>query len=327
MEVYVNSSSPIKHKIFWRGLPWSAEADSLPVVYIYDITGDPTINPPIDPDVLLTTVVSEQLDTDFGTYQIYLPYYLTDRQKKLRLVWTYEIDGEEISKSEYVYVVIPYTDMTRASEILGIGFDPSDNNYKSSDELRMAEKYARTIIEKHTDQKFYLYQDSYTVYGSGSDTLILPQKINRLDSLYANDILLVDNLLNIDNWNYVVEFVGSGFGLRINRAAMMDNTVYTANGMVPPSIHDSNGVFQNQVQYSVSGQFGYHEVPDEVDMACIELMKDYFSKDKTWRNKYMKSISTFDWQFEYDYGAYSGTGNLYVDKLLDPFVLTQIMVI
>jgi hypothetical protein len=98
--------------------------------------------------------------------------------------------------------------------------------------------------------------------------------------------------------------------------------------MVPPPINDNyNGVFSNGSTYRVQGRFGWEEVPDEVDLACIELMKDYFSKDKVWRNKYMKSIQTFDWRFEYNSGTYSGTGNLYADQLLLPYVINKMVVI
>jgi hypothetical protein len=134
--------------------------------------------------------------------------------------------------------------------------------------------------------------------------------------------LLKDTIDEIDNWNYQVDITESEFGLRVNRAAMMDNTVYTANGMVPPSIHDSSGVFQNGYRYKVFGRFGYEYLPDEV-----ELIKDYFSKDNIWRNKYVNKISTFDWDFEYGSGATSGTGNLYADQLLSDYVISKVLLI
>jgi len=102
---------------------------------------------------------------------------------------------------------------------------------------------------------------------------------------------------------------------------MLDNTVYTANGMVPPSIHDSTGIFKSGVSYKVQGYFGWEKVPDEVEQAAIELMKDFFAKDTVWRNKYVKKISTFDWDFEYTSEAHSGTGNAYADRLLADYVL------
>lgn len=109
---------------------------------------------------------------------------------------------------------------------------------------------------------------------------------------------------------------------------MLDNTVYTANGMVPPSINDYGyGVFIKDYRYRVQGRYGWDTVPDDIKIACIELMKDYFSKDSIWRAKYVNNVQSFDWKFEYSAEAYRGTGNVYVDQILLPYVLTQLMVI
>lgn len=53
------------------------------------------------------------------------------------------------------------------------------------------------------------------------------------------------------------------------------------NGMVPPTINDTfNGVFSQNVKYKVEGEFGWSKVPDQVKLAAVELMKDYFLKTK-----------------------------------------------
>jgi hypothetical protein len=218
--------------------------------------------------------------------------------------------------------------MSQAIDALGLGSDYSDPNSKSYAELCSAERYARKLIEAYTQQQFYLYDDVQIAYGSGSDVLPLPYKLAELHELYQNDILLLNTLTNVNNWNYNTIISESGFGIRVNRANMLDNTVYTANGMVPPTINDTwGGSFAVGSTYRIQGKFGWEEVPDEIDLACIELMKDYFSKDKVWRNKYMKSIQTFDWKFEYNSGTYSGTGNLYADQLLLPYVINKMVVI
>jgi hypothetical protein len=56
-------------------------------------------------------------------------------------------------------------------------------------------------------------------------------------------------------------------------------------------------------------------------------MRDYFSKDKNWRNKYITSLQAFDWNFEYSSDTYKGTGNVYVDQILSAYVLNQMVVI
>jgi hypothetical protein len=324
MEIYVGSTNPVKHKVFWRGEP--TDADSNPTVTVYDVSNDPQT--PLNPNTALySNLATEKSDVDLGVYNLNLPTNATHKARSLRLVWSYSVQGSAQVREHKLFVVQPYTDYAQASESLRIGNDPSDPSYKTYNEIMEAERYARKIIENYTGQKFYKYTDTCSVYGIDSDVLMLPSKIETLYRLHANDILLEDNLLNIDNWNYKVDVTESGFGLRINRADMRDNTVYTANGMVPPSVNDSSGSFKRGVRYTVFGNFGWSYVPDEVELATIELMKDYFSKDNLWRNKYINKISTFDWDFEYGSGSTSGTGNLYADQLLSDYVVSKVILI
>lgn len=326
MEVLVNSSPVVKHKIYYRNQ--IVDLDVNPIVKVYDVTEDPVIDPLIDPEDELITLTSYKSEVDPGTYECYIPQSYTSRSRKLKLVWEYLIGSENLTKTHYVFVKVPYVDIAQAVDAIGLSSDPSDPNYKSYEELLAAERYARKAIENYTGQEFYLYDDLNIVYGDGSDSLRLPFRINSLHELYENDILLVDKINNINNWNYDVINSESGFGIRINRSSMLDNTVYTANGMVPPTINDSyNGVFKMNSIYKVQGRYGWEFVPDEVELACIELMRDFFSKDRAWRTKYIHSVQSFDWHFEYNTGAFLGTGNIYVDQILLPYVLTQMVVI
>jgi hypothetical protein len=326
MEIIVGTNAPVKQRVFWKGAV--AVSDSLPTVKFYDISEDPAVVPSINPSTVLHTQLAEAAETDFGVYLVYPPLSLTDRPRSLKLVWEYEVEGQPVTKEHKINVVKPYADLTEAADILGFGFDPSDPNYKTFADLAAAERYARKLIENYTSQQFYLYDDTNVIYSTGSDTLPLPCKINAIHQIYLNDILLVDNLQNINNWNMSVGISSSGFGLKVDRSDMLDNTVYVANGMVPPSINDTyNGAFVDGGSYRVTAKYGWDEVPSEVSLACIELMRDFFSKDKEWRNKYIKSIQTFDWQFQYDTSSFSGTGNNYADQLLSGYVVSQMVLI
>lgn len=319
-EILLNSQSPITHKIFWNGdigIP-----DALPTVKLYDVTNDPAINPPISPTYLLAMITSVSDENDPGNYTVYIPYSYTQRNRTLRLQWEYTIGGTAITRSDEVFVVTPYVDFNHVQD-LGFSTDSSDPDYKSYKELLAAEKYARKQIEQYTGQNFFLYDDVIVKNGYGSDILPLPAKIAELHELYANDILLIDNINNISNWPFEVVVTETGYGIRINRANVLDNITYTANGMIPPSVSYDNGIFKSDVSYKVQGRFGWDKVPDEIELAAIELMKDFFAKDKVWRNKYVSSISTFDWQFEYSSEAYVGTGNSYVDRLLQNYVMVS----
>jgi hypothetical protein len=328
-EVYINSNDPVSTKIFYSGE--IIDADGQVTATVYDITEDSAITPPIDPTTALLTFNATKLDNDFGTYQISIPFSVTDRQRKLKVNWAYQINGTNVNHNQYVDVVVPYCNFGNALEDLGFGTDPSDPKYKTYHDLKMAEKYARKQIEDYTGQEFYLYTDTEVVYGNDSDILPLPYKIHEIHQVYANDILLIDNLASpaVNNWIYVPQISESGFGIRIDRTDLLDNTVYVANGMVPPTINDTytGQAFAKNVRYKVVGKYGWEDVPDNVEQACINLMGHFFEKDRYWKDQYIKSVQTFDWQVEYTEGIYAGTGCSYADKLLSNYVLNQMVVI
>lgn len=326
MEILVGTNSPIKHRVFWKGEP--GQADSLPIAKVYDVTNDPAIAPSINPLVSLVTLTSEESPTDMGVYNIYLPISLTNRNREFNIIWEYSVEGTSVSKEHRIFVTTPYVDISQAADELGLGFDYSDPNNRTYAEIVAAERYARKLIENYTGQVFYLYDDVATIYGQGTDILPLTYRLQELHELYANDILLVDNINNINNWGYDPIISASGHGIRVDKTNLLDNTVYVANGLIPPSINSySNGIFNKDSVYRVAGKFGWNKAPDEVELATIELMRDYFSKDKVWKNKYIKQIQTFDWQFEYDGSVFKGTGNNYADQLLLPYVLNTMVVI
>jgi hypothetical protein len=328
-EIYINTNSPITHRVFWQGE--ITAADAAPTVKLYDVTSDVTISPAISPSTLLTTLNSTASETDAGSYYVNLPLSYTQRQRKFKLVWEYDVSSNAVSNTSYIDVVTPYTNIYEAMNELNFGVDPSDPNYKTYEDVRRSERFARKIIEDYTGQDFFTYDDVEVVFGNDSDILPLPYRIVDIHKLYHNDILLVDNLASpaVNDWVYTPQVSESNFGIRIDRTGLIDNTVYVANGMVPPSISDtySGMAFSKYVRYRVEGRYGWEEVPNNVQLACIELMKDYFAKDTVWRNKYVKNLQTFDWQFEYSGDAYAGTGNQLADKLLSPYVLTSMVVI
>ena len=326
-EIYLNSNAPVKTKIFWAGE--IIDADDIVAVDIYDVTEDPAVDPLVDPENKIATITATKLDNDFGTYQIVVPFSYTNRNKRLKFVWKYAIGGLDGSHVSYVDVVTPYAQLIEAIEDLKIGTDPSDPNYKPYHDLVMAEKYARKTIESYTGQQFSLYNDVQVAYGAGTDILALPFKLSELHEIYADDILLIDNINGINNWGYSPIISETGFALRVDKTSFMDNTVYIANGMVPPTINDfgSHGAFRKNVRYRIQGKFGWPTVPDNIEEAAIILMGEFFSKDMTWKNKYVNKVQTFDWNFEYFDDVFRGTGNLYVDQLLQPYVVTGMIVI
>jgi len=326
-EIYVNSNFPVRTTIFYAGQPYSA--DGVVLVNIYDVTEDPAVSPPINPGTIVIQLNANQLETDPGTYEVILPLNLTSRQRKFKLDWLYVANSQTNIHTSYLDVVVPYCDVAEIVQDLNLGLEPSDPNYKTYHEIIMAEKFARRTIDNFCGQSFSLYDDVQIVYGAGTDILSLPFKLSELHELYQDDYLLVSNVSNptVNNWGYVPIISETGFALRVDMQQFMDNTVYIANGLIPPTQNSFGGVFKKNSRYRVQGKFGWAEVPENVEEAAVVLVNEYFSKDNIWRNKYVKKLSAFDWNFEYSSEVFRGTGNLYADQLLQPYVITGMVVI
>lgn len=322
-EILLNSQSPITHQVFWNGDV--AIPNSEPTVKLYDVTSDPAINPAINPSTVLETLESFADENNPGSYTVYIPFQYTDRNRTLRLRWEYYIGEKYVSRLDEVYVITPYVDFNHVQD-LGFSIDPSDPNYKSYKELVVAERYARKRIEQFTGQVFYLYDDVFVLNGYDSDVLPLPYKINDLHELYANDFLLLDNINQVNNWGVNVEISATGYGIKVNNVGLLNNDTYISNGFVPPSINDHSGVFKSNVSYKIQGRFGWEKVPDDVELAGVELIKDYFAKDRAWRDRYISQISTTDWNFKYSSDVFGGTGSAYADKLLADYVISKMVV-
>lgn len=325
-EIYKNSDTAVVTKLFNKGVP--VVPDSVVSVKVYDITNDPLVFPPVNPNTVIATYTAEAEETDVGVYKVFLPLTFVNREKKLKLEWNFNYESEAHYHTTYLDVVTPYVSIEEAIEDLGLGSDSNDPNHKTYHEIRMAEKYARKMVEYYTGQKFFLFDDKFTVMGNDSGTLPLPRKIHILHTLHQNDQLWVDNLNDINYLGYSIEPTTSGFGIEVNQSSVLDNDVYIANGMVPPSIHDvSPNIFKRGKHYDVYARFGWDFVPDEVEQATIEIMRMYFSQDRAWKDRYVNKISTTDWNFQYASDAFSGTGSAYADKLLLDYVVTQMVVV
>jgi hypothetical protein len=328
-EIYIDHASPIKTKIFWAGEITNPDEASQVLVTVWDVTEDPAVVPLVNPQTSIFQGQAQKVETDDGTYQFILPLSLCNRRKDLRVRWTYTINGTQSGHYTNVSIVKPYASLAEVYEDLGYGTDYGDPNHKTYHELQMAEKYARKTIENFCNQSFYDYNDFQVVYGAGTNLVPLPFKLLELHKLYENDVLIIDNINSINNWTYTALPVESGFGLRVDQSSQIDGTVYVANGLIPPTVNDwgYGGAFKKNNRYRIQGRYGWKDVPDNVEEACIILMKDFFSKDIAWKNKYIKNIQTFDWQFEFTGDAYKGTGNFYADQLLAPYVLNGMIVI
>jgi hypothetical protein len=318
-DIYKSQTSPVKTKIYWGGE--ITDADGVVTAAVSEVLGNNSFT-------LLATYTATKLESDIGTYQITIPYALTSVPKKLTIRWTYTVGGVQAANTQIVDIVTPYVNIADVIDDLNFGTDQSDPNYKNYNELQLAEKYARKLIEAYTNQVFYPYSGTQVAQGYGSDILPLPIRIEQITRLYEEDVKVFETGQTSNNWFYTPIVSESNYGIRVNIQDLQDNLIYAANGMIPPSVNSrsNSGTFKKDFRYVVDGVFGWQYVPDNVREACKILMQQYFEQDRAWKDKYVKNISTFDWKFEFMEDAHRGTGNLYADQLLAPYITNGMVV-
>lgn len=283
----------------------------LPSVNIYDNTTDVLI---------VSGAAKAEIDNEgHYSYEIRDDYLQVDRE--IKAVWNYSYQGNQMTSVDTYSVVTPYITVSNAYTRLGFGREEGDENYVHYHDVQQAEKFARFMIENYTGMNFGKREASITAYGQDADVLFLGERIISLNSLKENGKTVIDIFGNINNFGYPVEVTETGFSIRI--VSTDDINEGGQKDIVYPMI----GSFYNGYRYEVRGIFGWRAVPEKVQSAALMLMKDYFGKDNIWRARYVNSISFGDTDMQFSKLAFRGTGNFYVDKLLDEYKSTNMAVI
>ena len=320
---------PVETKLFVNGEPVTPSSVTVDVYVSFLGDYQETQTNPLTAQG--TNLVATPVETDIGVYALSIPSSLLSPAaygKTFRLIWKYIVNGVTHKKQTWVEVVTPYVSLVEAADQLGFGSDSNDPNHKTFKELKQAEKYARMMIDSYTKQKFSLYGDAISIMGSDSDTLLLPKRITSITKITHNDDVWIDSWGAVNNIGFTFKPTLSGFGVTVDKSYSLTGDVYIANGMIPPSINtESPNIFKRGKTYEIRGVFGWDHVPPSVEEAAIELMKMYFAKDRVWKERYIKKISTTDWNFEYSSEAFNGTGSSYADKLLADYVVTQMVIV
>jgi hypothetical protein len=290
--IYKGESEPVTLSLFAYGQ--ATDATGTPVLVVKDTAGA----------TLLTPSVTR---TEVGEYYAEIPWTLTNNfTGVLRLHWTYTLDGETGTKIEDYAVIVPYLSLKQINSV-----SPADASYE---QLRAAEMYARFSIDAYCSQVFHPYADNIFAYGQGKDVLSLTKRILSIDSISVQGEVYYDNSTN--EWGQPIEISNTNKAIRLMGDPADDIPGWSATG-----------VFNNGTRYDVAGTFGWESPPAEVSAAALLLVNDFFCKEAPWRNKFVTSISASDWRVVFNPEAQRGTGNATADRILDPLVSSNWIVI
>ncbi|WXW92545.1 head-to-tail adaptor [Streptomyces phage Enygma] len=256
-----------------------------------------------------------------GGYRVVLPFSLVQIDRTFEVRWKFDY-MEGSARKTYnvatpVEIVTPIIPLSQLAELL------SD---VSEEDRYEAELVVRKIIEAYTGQSFGKYRGTIDVVGNDSTQLALPRPLLVLNSMS-------DDLFDYTTSSFVIR--GDGWFL-----GQTPGAYWSIKDAPPEEVLDefNNGViyapgvvkkkdFKYTSYYTINGDWGYEDVPTNVVKAAKLLISDYACQDSAYRDKYLNSMKSADWRIEYTQGAYDGTGNLKADQLLNPYKLSNLVVI
>lgn len=218
----------------------------------------------------------------------------------VRVSWSWD----EFTLTQNVEVVNKILDMDRLSTLL---------NETDPDKLQDFERRARYKIESITGQKFNTYHATKTIYGNNDTSIELPERLISFDSIESGGTP-----------GLVGSYALRGDGWRLDRLHdYPSETEYYSN----PIGYFRHRDFSDQVQYTISGTWGWEDVPEPVKQAALIIAAGYACTEDSLRDKYIASMRTQVFSVTFDPRAQSGTGSVDADLLLSPYIVLPLMVL
>lgn len=223
---------------------------------------------------------------------------------------SYQTDFMNIS------LVRPYVSADDLAEELGLTIvtgTPSDTSEVKRETLEKWERQARMYINSKIDEKVKLQYKTVTVVGEDTDNLYIGERIESFDKIVKDDEVIYDLKNEVDNLYYALEISKSKLQLKPYLPQYNID-----EGKAMSVIHDP-GYFERGSIYSVRGEYGWKNVPEELREATIILVDDMRCNDWSYRNKGLKAVKNDSFALEFNDVAFAGTGNLLVDSLISEF--------
>jgi len=274
--------------------------------YVYlDIYGEEADSAPTatcvrdDVDDLVLTVQGPETVGDAQRWTAVIGFENTQDVDEMQVVWEFTINGVEASKTDFLDVVVPLAELDDIRIELDVPASISD------DQIRRTERRVRRLIERITGQVFAPVEATLTATQLIDGSLRLPQKMLSLTSVagVANSLYYV---LANGGWALAILYPLKRDGIRSSGVPIIDPFAQYRKPVVK--------------KVNVTGRWGYERVPNDVQEAALILIEQQLCPDSLYAERYLKTMTAADFRFEFDPGAYRGTGNVIADRLLSKYI-------
>ena len=219
-----------------------------------------------------------------------------------------------IDGSEYYYTVVrPYV-------------DPNTLGATSVEiaEYTQHEELARAIIDSVVIEGFYYEKKIVETTGVGADYLSMWQRVQKLNKLYENNVLVYD-ASNPSSYEMSYKLTDDKTAITIDYDDMI-NRSESADLMLPQAMSDLWDMkfgyrgFAKTFDYILHVEVGYENLPSEITRATTLLVEDIKCGKLEYIERYIKDYNTDQFKIKFDAQAFEGTGNLIADKILSKYV-------
>jgi|SRR6185436_1083101 len=279
-EILLNSISKAKYSIFIDGVATAA-------------TGTPTVKVYEGETVVLNNPVVSTPST--GVYTFIIIPSLVSEEKVLTVEWTFVVSGYNMVIREDYQVVTPYSDWD---------YFKSVTTYT---EFLECERVSRMVIDGYCGQTFGKREFIITAEGNDNNSMRLNRRlisvndVTHISSWYPTVVSSASDDGILESW----DIAGNGWIIRTSRSRSRLDAAYP-----------THYAFRRNITYSIDGLWGWENVPGPVVEASKILTANLLCQDQKYRDKYIESLKTSDWNMKFSPLTWSGTGSATADDLL-----------
>lgn len=242
-------------------------------------------------------------------------------------IYSLNIDDEpdQTVVIDNLYIYRPYVNPLFLAETPG-----------EEEEYILLERTARQMIDVITGG-FYYTSGEFVALGQGTDYLVFNKRANRINSVYENNVKVYDRINPIDGQHtYFITPDKTAMTISVNGQEY--NRLQSKEVRLPLAASDSfmfygddydavqalteikgASMFPKDWDYLVYGEWGWPVVPQDIRDATKMLINDLKCNNISYTQKYISEYQTDQFRVKYSELATRGTGNLLVDKILEPY--------
>ena len=198
------------------------------------------------------------------------------------------------------------------------------------------ERIARAIIDAIAGGFYYTY-DTIDITALGGDYLPVPNRINRINYVYRNNMKVYDRFASASVVQDVYFVTADHAAITIQQEGLYNRSESKPVDL-PLAASDSFNLYNDSddpiaaltkvrefdlfpsgYDFTITGEFGYPVVPVDIQEATKLLINDISCNNLSYVNKYITEYRTDQFTVKYSDLAWQGTGNRIVDQILQGY--------